>query len=101
MFAAHFKLTAQPFAEHAPVAALWKDDRMTQGLARLQYLVEHATLGLVLGASGLGKSALVKRFLHEVRGPACLPIYLHLTHLSSNGLLKLLVTAKVILIQYL
>lgn len=66
---------------------------MTQGLARLRYLAEHATFGLVLGASGLGKSALVKRFLHEVRGPACQPIYLHLTHLPSNGLLKLLVTA--------
>jgi general secretion pathway protein A len=93
MFAAHFKLTAQPFAEHATVAALWKDGRMTEGLARLQYLAEHATLGLVLGASGLGKSALVKRFLHEVRGPACHPVYLHLTHLSSNGLLKLLLAA--------
>lgn len=93
MFAAHFKLTAQPFTEHAPVTALWKDGRMTEGLARLQYLAEHGTLGLVLGASGLGKSALVKRFLHEVRGPACQPVYLHLTSLSANGLLKLLVTA--------
>jgi general secretion pathway protein A len=93
MFAAHFKLTAQPFTEHAPVASLWKDQRMSQGLARLHYLAEHATLGLVLGASGLGKSALVKRFLHEVRGPACQPIYLHLTHLPANNLLKLLVTA--------
>jgi len=62
-------------------------------LARLQYLADRGTLGLVLGASGLGKSALVKRFLHKVRDPACRPVHLHLPRLSSKGLLTLLVTA--------
>ena len=90
MFTAHFKLTSQPFSEHTPAAALWPDERMNQGLARLHYLAEHATLGLVLGASGVGKSALLKRFLHGLRGPGTEAVYLHLTHLSSAALLKLL-----------
>ena len=90
MFSAHFKLTSQPFSEHTPAAALWPDERMNQGLARLHYLAEHATLGLVLGASGVGKSALLKRFLHGLRGPGTEAVYLHLTHLSAAALLKLL-----------
>jgi len=90
MFTAHFKLTSQPFSEHTPAASLWPDERMTQGLARLHYLAEHATLGLVLGASGVGKSALLKRFLHGLRGPGTEAVYLHLTHLSATALLKLL-----------
>ena len=56
-----------------------------------RYLAEQATLALVTGASGVGKSALLKRFLHELQGPRWQPVYLHLTHLPAAGLLKLLV----------
>ena len=91
MFLNHFQFTSQPFAERVSATALWQDDRMQQGLARLRYLAEQATVGLVIGASGVGKSALLKRFLHELHGPRWQPVYLHLTHLSAAGLLKLLV----------
>ena len=91
MFLNHFQFTSQPFAERVSAVALWQDDRMQQGLARLRYLAEQATVGLVIGASGVGKSALLKRFLHELHGPRWQPVYLHLTHLSAAGLLKLLV----------
>lgn len=91
MFLNHFKLTSQPFAERVSADLLWPDERMQQGLARLRYVAEHATLGLVTGASGVGKSALLKRFLHQLTGPQWETVYLHLTHLPSAGLLKLLV----------
>lgn len=91
MFLTHFKLASQPFAERVAAEALWQDDRMRQGLARLRYLADQATVGLVTGASGVGKSALIKRFLHELSRPQYEPVYLHLTHLPSAGLLKLLV----------
>jgi general secretion pathway protein A len=91
MFLNHFQFTSQPFAERVSAAALWQDDRMQQGLARLRYLAEQATVALVTGASGVGKSALLKRFLHELPGPRWQPVYLHLTHLPAAGLLKLLV----------
>lgn len=92
MFLDHFTLTAQPFAERAAAEALWPDQRLRQGLARLGYLAEHGTVGLITGASGVGKSALVKRFVHELSGPRWTPVYLHLTHLPAAGLLKLLVS---------
>jgi general secretion pathway protein A len=91
MFLTHFQFTSQPFAERMSATALWQDDRMQQGLARLRYLAEQATIALVTGGSGVGKSALLKRFLYELHGPRWQPVYLHLTHLPAVGLLKLLV----------
>jgi general secretion pathway protein A len=91
MYLKHFQLKDQPFLEHAAVTALWKDGRMDEGLARLNYLVDHGTLGLLLGTSGVGKSALLKRFLSSLPG-RCETVYCHLTQLSSSGLLKTVAT---------
>jgi general secretion pathway protein A len=91
MFLSHFQLQWQPFAEHTPVERLWNDERMTQGLARLRYLVAGGTLGLVSGGTGLGKSALLRRLLYELRGPGCETCYLHLVRLPALGVLQQLV----------
>jgi general secretion pathway protein A len=91
MFLTHFKFTSQPFAERVTADGLWLDDRTRQALARLHYVAESATLALITGPSGVGKSALLKRFLHELSGPQWEPVYLHLTHLPAAGLLKMLV----------
>jgi hypothetical protein len=40
----------------------------------------------------VGKSALLKRFLHGLLPPHCQALYCHLSHLPSAGLLKLVVT---------
>lgn len=92
MYLEHFKFQSQPFSEHAAVAALWQDGRMTEGLARLDYLVQHGELGLLTGTSGVGKSALLKRFLHGLTQQQCQAIYCHLSHLPSSGLLKTVVS---------
>ncbi len=90
MYHEHFKLKLQPFSEHAAVRSLWIDQRMKEALARLTFLVDHAGLGLVTGPSGVGKSALLKCFLDQLP-QRCEAVYCHLTHLSSSGLLKVLV----------
>ncbi len=69
-----------------------QDQRMEESLARLEYLLECGQLGLVTGASGLGKSALLKRFLHALPPQQCQAVYCHLTHLPSSGMLKMVVT---------
>lgn len=91
MYLEHFQLKSQPFSEHAAVSALWQDPRMDEGLARLEYLVQCGQLGLVTGPSGVGKSALLKRFLHALPPQQCQALYCHLTHLPCVGLLKMVV----------
>jgi general secretion pathway protein A len=88
MYQSHFTLKTQPFSEHAPATSLWIDGRMQEGLARLNYLVTGGTLGLVTGPTGAGKSALLKRFLHELSRQQCESVYCHLTCMNSIGLLK-------------
>ncbi len=88
MFLEHFKLNRQPFMEHTAVEAIWEDSRMEEAKARLNFLVDNGTLGLLLGASGLGKSALIKQFLHGLSPQRCEAVYCHLTHLTGSGLLR-------------
>ena len=85
MYLEHLQLKSQPFAEHAAVAALWQDQRMDEGLARLEYLVQCGQLGLITGPSGVGKSALLKRFLHGLLPQHCQALYCHLSHLPFGG----------------
>jgi len=92
MYLDHFHLRHQPFCEHASVNALWQDSRMEEGLARLDYLLTHGALGLVTGPSGVGKSALLKRFLHGLSQQQGHAVYCHLTHLPSAGILKVILT---------
>ncbi len=91
MYQTHFQFKTQPFSEHASPATLWVDERMQEGLARLGHLLEHATLGLITGPTGVGKSAILKRFLHELPRNRYETVYCHLAHLSSSGLLKTII----------
>jgi type II secretory pathway predicted ATPase ExeA len=88
MYQEHFKMKAQPFSEHAPPSSLWIDQRMKDGVARLTYLAESAELGLVIGQTGVGKSALLKYFLSHLP-QQCEAVYCHLANLPPAGLLKM------------
>jgi general secretion pathway protein A len=92
MYLEHFGLRSQPFSEHAAAATLWRDGRMKEGLARLEFLITMGELGMVTGPSGVGKSALIKRLLSGLAPQQCEPVYCHLAHLPSAGLLKLIAT---------
>jgi len=92
MYLEHFQLRSQPFCEHAAATGLWQDQRMKEGLARLDFLITMGELGMLTGPSGVGKSALIKRFLNGLTPQQCETVYCHLTHLPSNGLMKLIVT---------
>lgn len=92
MFTHHFKMTGQPFCERATLDQILKDDRFTQGLARLEFLALQGTIVLLTGQTGVGKSTLIKLFLSSLAPNRYHVVYLHLTHLKTNGFLKLIVT---------
>ena len=61
-------------------------------MSRLSFLLGNGLVGLVTGASGLGKSALIRRFIGECSSQVCDPQYCHLAQLPGSSLLKFIVT---------
>lgn len=93
MFITHFKMTDHPFAEKTKIEGIFQDERITQGLARLSFLAQYCTVALITGEVGVGKSTLLKLFIHSLGKNRFHPVYVHLTHLSALSLLKILVNA--------
>jgi general secretion pathway protein A len=93
MFTTHFKLSRQPFLERTPVEHLQRDERVREGLARLEYFAQAGTAALLTGPTGAGKSSLVKLFLHGLSRHRFRPLYLDLGSVGAGALLRLLVTA--------
>lgn len=93
MFLDHFHLTAHPFCERPDRDQLLRDERMGQGLARLDYLAAQGTLGLLVGTTGVGKSSLLRLWIESLSPHQYQPVYLHLTHVETSALLRLIVTA--------
>jgi len=92
MFLNHFALNAHPFAEKPPIAWLQRDPRIEQALARLKFFEQQGALALILGQTGLGKSSLLRLFIHELPQNRYHPVYLHLTPIGANAFLRLIVT---------
>jgi len=78
MFLAHFALNAHPFAEKPPIEWLQRDPRIEQALARLKFFEQQGALALILGQTGLGKSSLLRLFIHELPHNRYHPLYLQL-----------------------
>jgi len=93
MFTTHFKMSGQPFAETMPTADIMSDERVTQGLARLQYMAQYSTIAMLTGEEGVGKSTLLKLFIHWLSQNHYHSVYLHLTNLKDSGVLRLLVSS--------
>ncbi len=91
MFLNHFSFNAHPFAEKPPLEWLKRDDHFEQALARLKFFEQQGAIALIVGHTGLGKSSLLKLFIHELPQNQYNPIYLHLTPLHANAFLRLIV----------
>lgn len=91
MFLNHFAFTSHPFAEKPPIQWLQKDPRVEQALARLKFFEQQGAIALIIGQTGLGKSSLLRLFIHELPQNRYLPLYLHLTPISANAFLRLIV----------
>ncbi len=93
MFFQSFNLNAHPFAETPDNAVLLCDQRFEQAVARLQFFNQCADLAIVLGHTGSGKSSLLRLYMSTLPKNQFNPIYLHLTLVNPNALLRLIVNA--------
>lgn len=92
MFLNHFALTTHPFAEKPPIEWLLRDEHIDQALARLKFFEQQGAIALIIGQTGLGKSSLLRLFIHQLPQNRYHPLYLHLTPLNANAFLRLIVT---------
>lgn len=92
MFINYFDMNAHPFTENPPVSWLLNDDRFDQALARLKFFRKQGNIALILGQTGIGKSSLLKLFRDSLPNNKYHPLSLHLTHVSPNSFLRMIVT---------
>jgi len=92
MFLSHFNLTAHPFMENPPIEWILTDPRIEQALARLKFFQDQGLIALILGQTGIGKSTLLRLFMHHLPQNRYHPVYVHLTPLNANAFLRLVVT---------
>ena len=92
MFLNHFGLNAHPFTEKPPIEWLLRDEHTDQALARLKFFEQQGAMALIIGQTGLGKSSLLRLFIHDLPHNRYNPLYLHLTPLNANAFLRLMVT---------
>lgn len=92
MFLDSFDLTTHPFTERPPVEWLLRDPRIDQAMARLKFFRQQGVIALITGQTGIGKSTLLKLFIHELPHNRFDPVYVHLTPLKATAFLRLIVT---------
>jgi general secretion pathway protein A len=91
MFLSHFNLTQHPFMENPPIDWILTDPRFEQALARLKFFQDQGSIALIIGQTGIGKSTLLRRFIHNLPQNRYHPLYLHLTPINANAFLRLIV----------
>lgn len=92
MFFDQFGLTKNPFTEKPPLQWLLREPQIDEALARLKFFEQQGSIALILGQTGIGKSSLLRLFIHQLPQNRYRPLYLHLTPLNANAFLRLIVT---------
>ncbi len=92
MFLDHFSLHSHPFAENPPIDWLLRDEYTDRALAGLKFFQQQGAMALIIGQTGLGKSSLLRLFLHDLPHNRYHTLYLNLTALNANAFLRLMVT---------
>jgi len=92
MFLSHFHLIQHPFMENPPIQWILNDPRFEQALARLKFFQDQGSVALIIGQTGIGKSTLLRQFIHNLPQNRHHPLYVHLTPINANAFLRLIVT---------
>jgi general secretion pathway protein A len=91
MFTDFFELHAMPFVESLNLDRMLRDQRMAEGLARLQCFTQSGLIALVSGPTGVGKSSLVEMFVQDLPAHHIHPLRLSLSAVDAVAVLRQLV----------
>lgn len=92
MFFDYFSMKDNPFSENPPVKWLLFDERFDQAMARLKFFRDQGLFALVTGATGLGKTSLLKLFKTELPQNRYQHLFFHMTNVNANAFLRMIVT---------
>jgi general secretion pathway protein A len=91
MFLNHFDLNAHPFVEKPPIKWLLRDENTDHALAKLKFFQQQGAMALIIGQTGTGKSSLLRLFIQQLPQNRYHALYLHLTPLTANAFLRLMI----------
>jgi general secretion pathway protein A len=92
MFLKHFQMSDNPFSERPPYNWILCDERFERALARLKFFIDQGRLALIIGQTGVGKSSLLRLFKRETPQNRYQPVFFHITNVSPNAFLRMIVT---------
>lgn len=92
MFFEHFQISDNPFSETPPYKWLLCHERFDQALARLKFFQEQGRFAIITGQTGVGKSSLLRIFKNEIPQNLYQFIFIHITNISPNAFLRMIVT---------
>jgi general secretion pathway protein A len=92
MFYNHFNMKGHPFRENPPIEWLLHDQRIEEAGARMKFFQEQGSVALITGQTGIGKSTLLRLFIHDLQPNRYTYLYLHLTLVNAKAFLRCIVT---------
>lgn len=93
VWAAHFGLTATPFTKTIPAARLFERSAHSEAVARIHYCINQATLGVIVGDTGAGKTVAVRAAVASLDPTKHTLVYLSNPSGGCRGLYGAIATA--------
>lgn len=86
----YYGLNTNPFNKDIKTEMLFKGDSFKEGMNRLNYLKEVKGIGLLVGATGVGKTTLLRAFKDSLNKEKYNIIYLNLTSMKKFEFLNII-----------
>jgi len=86
MIETFYGMQRMPFTAEDPALGIFRSPTWDEVLSRLQYLVDHAGLGVITGECGVGKSTVIRHFCRSLDPATSLVCYLADSKLTPRTL---------------
>jgi len=92
MYTNNFNIKSSPFQEHPEIKNILREDRFERQMARLNYFRDNGRIAILTGATGVGKTTLIRSFLDNSEPRYFHLLHIHLSRLGDTALLRHIVS---------